>query len=99
MPTRPGQVPDQLATVRKMMRILPDGFGDDQRSIRIDLGKDFHSFFLGGDEAVLFGFLEGMGADQLVPGGGEGGGEGFLHLCLGRPAFLVGGEAEVTVGY
>ena len=50
MPTSPGQVPDQLATVRigpsmreqagqHVMRVLPDRFGHDQRRLGIDAGE------------------------------------------------------------
>ena len=63
MPTSPGQVPDQLATVRigaavrdqpaqDVVRILPDRLGDDQRGVGIDAGEDRHALLLGADEAV-----------------------------------------------
>ena len=64
MPTSPGQVPDQLATVRigprcvmqagqHVVRILPDGLGHDERGLGIDAGEDAHPFLLRADEAVL----------------------------------------------
>ena len=51
MPTRPGHVPDQLATVRigplvaqepgqHVVRVLPDGLGDDERRFGVDAGED-----------------------------------------------------------
>jgi hypothetical protein len=54
MPTRPGQVPDQLATVRMGPRwvseavedvvgILPDGFGDDEGRFGSMAAEDFQA--------------------------------------------------------
>ena len=108
MPTSPGQVPDQLATVRigalvreqaveDVVRVLPDGLGDDQRLVGIDVAEDLHAFLLIADEAVLFVLLVRVAADELVALGLECGGEGLLHRGLGGPALLVGGEAEVAV--
>ena len=62
MPTSPGQVPDQLATVRigprceieavqHVVRVLPDRLGHDQRRLGIDAGKDLHALLLRGDES------------------------------------------------
>ena len=64
MPTSPGQVPDQLATVssgprcdnkpaQHVVRVLPDRLGHDQRRLGVDSAKDLHAFLLRADEAVL----------------------------------------------
>ncbi len=102
-------MPDQFATVRigrlvrdetgqEVVRILPDGLGDDQRRASIDMGEDLHAFFLRCDEAVALRLLEGMCAHELVPEVRHRGGELLFHRGLGRPAFLVGGEAQVAIG-
>ena len=51
-----------------VVRVLPNGLGDDQRGLGIDAGEDAHPFLLRADEAVLLVLLVGMGADQLVAG-------------------------------
>ena len=45
--------------------VLPDGLGDDDRRLRVDLREDLQAFLLAGDEAVLAGGVEGMGALDL----------------------------------
>jgi hypothetical protein len=52
--------------VEDVVRILPDRLGDDDGRLGVDRGEDGHALLLGGDEAVLFGGLVGMGADELV---------------------------------
>ena len=105
MPTSPGHVPDQLATVRigpwwrdqagqHMVRVLPDRFGHDQRRLGVDAGKDAHALLLRADEAVLFVFLVGMGADQFVARLGHGLGQEVFHFLLLGPACLIGREPQ-----
>jgi hypothetical protein len=84
--------------VEDVVRILPDGLGDDDGRLRVDRGEHRHAFLLGGDEAVLEGGLVGMGADELVAELGDSGGELPLHRLLAGPGFFVGGLAQVTVG-
>ena len=79
------------------MGILPDGLGDDERGLGVEVGEDRHAFFLGADETVFLRGLVGMGADELVAEFRDGGGEGLLHRVLGGPADFVGGLAEVAV--
>ena len=44
-----------------MMRILPDGFGDNERRGRIDRLKDFNPLPLRGNESVTLIRFVGMG--------------------------------------
>ncbi len=77
-------------TVKHVMGVLPDGFGDNERGFGIDIAEDFHAFLLGTNEAVLLVRLVGMGADDLVAAGFDGTNQGRLHSFLCRPADLVG---------
>jgi len=85
-------------SVEDVVRILPDGLGDDDGRVGIDTGEDFHAFLLRGDEAVFHVGLVAVGADEFVAKVGDGGGEGLFHFLLGGPADGVGGVAEVAVG-
>ena len=38
---------------QNMVAVLPDGLGDDERRVGVDLGEDFHAVLLAVDEAVL----------------------------------------------
>ena len=80
------------------MGILPHGFCDDERRVRIERREDRHTLFLGADETVFLGRLVGVGADEFVTKLSHGGGECLLHRVLGGPADFVGGLAEVAVG-
>ena len=82
----------------EMVRVLPDGLGDDERGLGIEAGEDLHALFLRTDEAVLLGGFVGVGADEFKTELGDGGGEGLLHRVLRGPADFVGGWAEVAVG-
>jgi len=63
MPTRPGQVPLQFASVRigpswrdkgraGQVGVLPNGFGDNQRGTFGDFREDLHAILLAVDKAV-----------------------------------------------
>ena len=60
------------------MRVLPDGFGDDERRVGRNLAEDGHAFALAGDEAVAGAGLFVMGADELVAGVGDRAAERLL---------------------
>ena len=81
-----------------VVRILPDGFGDNQRRIGINAFEDFETFALRINEPVSGDWIELMRADQLVAFRFERGGKGGFHLFLRGPADLIGGEAEVATG-
>ena len=82
----------------EVMAVLPDGLGDDERGVGVEAAKDFQPGFLGIDEAMFFGFIEGMGADGFPALSSESLGEGVFHFGLLRPAFLIGREAQVAIG-
>ena len=84
--------------VEDVVRILPDGLGDNDRGLGVDRGEHRHAFPLRADEAVLHLGLVGMGPDEPVAELGDGGGELLLHRDLAGPGFFVGGLAEVAVG-
>ena len=86
-------------TVKHVMRILPDRFGDDQGRVGIDaIAEDVHPLLLRLDEAVLLIVLVRMRADQLVAARVDGGSELFFHRLLRGPADAIGAEAQVAVG-
>ncbi len=85
-------------TGQHMMAVLPHRFGDDQTSVGINVLEDLHAHALTGDEAVLLHRIVGMPAfdgDALF---GKGSDDGLLHRFLGRPADLIGGQAQVAAG-
>ena len=110
MPTSPGQVPLQFATVRMGPRWVNspaerDGgycqtaFGDDQAALRDQLAKYFHPHLLRIDKAVLLSAVEWMRANDFPAFGFESPGERRSPFGLFRPAFLVGGKPEIAIGH
>ncbi len=102
MPTRPGQVPLQLATVRigtamggqagqYVMAVLPDALGDNQRGAGVQLAEHLDAHFLGVNEAVLLLLVEGMGANDGPAFGFQGPGEERLpsSACAGQHCWLA----------
>ena len=110
IPTRPGQVPLQLARVRigprwvdqagqDVVRILPDGLGDDQRRVGVDRPEDLHAVLLAVDEAVPLGRGRRDGrAGPCTPSWANAARDLRLHGGLRRLALLVGGGAQVAAG-
>ena len=74
-------------------------FGDDERLIGIELAENFQAHLLRIDEAVLLGRVELMRAKDLPAFASQGVREFVLHFRLFRPAFLVGGEPQIAIGY
>ncbi len=110
MPTRPGQVPLQLATVntgprcssrpgKHVMGVLPHRLGHDDRRIFGNLAEHFQAVLLAVDEAVLLRRIIRVGAFHLVALTLDRGDELPFHLGLRRFAFLIGGQAQVTACY
>ena len=87
---------DQAA--QHVVRVLPDRLGDDDGRLGIEAGKDVHSLALRGEKAVLLLLAIMVGADDRITLGLDGAGQGFFHLFLGRPAFLIGGEPQIAAG-
>jgi hypothetical protein len=85
-------------SVQDMMRILPHRLGHDQRRLRIDFAKNLHPLLLRADEAVPLGLLKRMRPHNLISLGRDGRRQRLLHPLLGRPAFLIGTEAQIAVG-
>lgn len=84
--------------MKKMVRVLPDRLGHDQRRFRVDLGKYLHAFLLRTDETVLYlGFIR-MSPNQFVAEGSDGLGQFPLHRFLSGPTSLIRRLPEVTVG-
>ena len=81
-----------------VVAVLPDRFGDNDRSIRMDLHKNIHAHALVIDEAMLQILAVRVRAPQPEALGAQGIGQLFLHLCLGCPADLIGGLAQVAAG-
>jgi hypothetical protein len=85
-------------SVKDVMRILPDRFGNDQSRLGIDRVENLHALFLGADEAVLLHSVHGMGSSQLETACVDCLRQTRFHFGLGRPTNLIGGQAEITVG-
>ena len=81
-----------------MMRVLPNGFSDDERRFRVDRAEDFHAFFLRLNEAVLLIRLVRVRANEFVAFALDGLAKGGFHLFLRGPADLICGEAEIATG-
>jgi hypothetical protein len=85
--------------VQKVVRVLPNRFGDDQSAIRVDLAKDLHPFLLRADKAVFFSIFVRVGSFQRITAAGERFGQLGLHFVLRSPTLLVGGQAQIAVGH
>ena len=81
-----------------VMRVLPDGLGDDERRVGINVLEDVHAFALRINEAVFGVRIELVRANQFVAFSLERGGERGFHFLLRRPARLVGREAQIATG-
>ncbi len=84
---------------QEVLAVLPDRFGDDQRLMGIELAKNLQAHLLRIDEAMLFGRVERMRANDLPAFGAQRLREFVLHFRLFRPAFLVGGEPQIAIGH
>lgn len=85
-------------TVQQVVRILPNGFRDDDRGFAIDFRKDIHALALAGDEAVLELGVVFVGSLQFAAKCVNDRSQFFFHFVLFFPAALVGAETEVTIG-
>jgi hypothetical protein len=81
-----------------VVSVLPDGFENDHRGLGWDLTEDVDTIALAVDEAVLLFGLERMGAFYLSSKALDSLDEIFLSRLLRGPAYLVGGQAQVTTG-
>ena len=81
-----------------VMRVLPDGFSDDERRGGINDLEHFQSPALRVNEAMTGIRVEAVRADEFKALGFEDGGEGVLHCLLRGPANPVGGGAQIPAG-
>jgi hypothetical protein len=72
-----------------MMRILPDGLGDNYWRPRINVAKDFDPFSLRRNEPVTNVVLIRMGSHHLKTGGLNRSAKAALHFQLRRPTLLI----------
>ena len=82
----------------EVMRILPNGFRNDERAFRIEPAKNFQPHFLRIDETVLFLFIEWIRALNFVACALDRVGEQRFHAGLLGPAFFVRGRPEIAAG-
>ena len=87
-------MPDEAG--QDVIRVLPDGLGDDDRRVRVDLRENLEAFLLAGDEAVLASEVKGMGALDLDVEPRERLRHLAFHRRLGRPAGLVGALTQIA---
>src|SRR5688572_24000498 len=81
----------------QMMRILPDGFRNDQWRVRINRGEDCHAFFLRADETVFRLWFVRMSPHQLAAEIRDRSRELLFHGRLGGPTFFVRGSAKIAI--
>ena len=81
-----------------VMRVLPDGFGDNERRIGINALEDIHAFALRINKTVSGVLVILVRADDVIAFRLERGGEGGFHLFLRGPADLIGREAQIAAG-
>ena len=86
-----------VEAVQDVMAILPHRLDHHQRRIGRDAAEHFHSALLAIDEAVTFGGIAGVTAFDRAAQTANGAHDGFLGARLGRPASLVGGQAQIAV--
>jgi hypothetical protein len=86
-----------VEAVQDVMAILPDRLDHHQRRAGRDAAEHFHAALLAIDEAVTFGGVAGVAAFDRAAQPPDGAHDGFLGARLGRPAFLVGGQAQIAV--
>ena len=81
-----------------VMRVLPDGFRNDERRGRVNVFEHFQAFALRINEAVPGRRVVGVRAYDFIALGLDGGAEGVFHCLLRRPANLVGRETQIAAG-
>ena len=107
MPTNPGHVPDQLATVRigplcaskpasTWCEYCQTASATMSFAVGIDAGEDAHAFFLRADEAVLLVLLVRM--REPIRSRPRPRLSNVFHFLLVRPAVLIGREPQIAAG-
>ena len=80
-----------------MLAILPDRFGDDQRTRRIQLAEDRQPRFLRVDEPMLFRLVVRMASDYTPAFALQSSAQGGLHPGLLGPAFLIRRKTQIAI--
>ena len=86
-----------VETVKDVMAVLPHRLDDYQRRAGRDAAKYFHSNFLAIDETMTLGGIVGVAALHVAAQPSDGSRDRLLGARLGRPALLVGGEAQISI--
>src|SRR5882724_9014817 len=81
---------------KNVVAVLPNCFGDDDRSIVWNALKDVHAITLAIDEAVRLVREKGMSSLELAAKTIDSCCKGFFHGLLCGPAFLIGGESQIV---
>src|SRR5215208_7466476 len=79
-----------------MITILPYGDSDDQRSISWNRFEHVHAHALIPNEAMLQSWVVGMSPFYSPSFHCKGVADFLLHLCLGRPTYLIGRKAQIS---
>ena len=79
-----------------MVAVLPYRLGHNQFGVGVDVREHFHAHALVGDETVLLHRIVGVAAFDGDAFFGKGRDDTALHVFLRRPAYLIGGQAQVA---
>ena len=85
--------------MQNVMRVLPDGLGNDQRCAARNLAKDFHSIFLRINKTMSHFLTKTMRALDRPAFQFERFVQRTLHCKLSGFAFLICRSAKVSIGY
>src|SRR5260370_28752843 len=83
--------------MREVMCVLRDRLYHHQWRFPRDAAKNLHPIFLRIDETVLFRGIIRVSALYSPAAALNRGHHGLFHLLLRRPAFLIGGKAQIAV--
>ncbi len=86
-----------VEAVQNVMAVLPDSLDHHQRRVGRDGAEDLHAAFLAIDEAVTLGGIASVAAADFAAQLPDSRHDGFFGARLCRPAFLVGGQAQISV--
>jgi hypothetical protein len=79
--------------------VLPYGLDYDERSVRRYLAKHLHPILLGVDKTMLLLRVNEVAPLHFIPLLADGAGHSFFDTALRGPAFLIGRQAKVAIGY
>jgi hypothetical protein len=83
---------------KNIVTVLPDGLGNNDWGVWMDLQENIHSHALAGDEPVSQIVAVWVRATQRKSLREQGRGEFLFHFGLRRPADLICGLAKVSTG-